>query len=157
MTLTRSCCWRGRNVVLGLLESSTSFWQREAASWVGVRSAPARFAGAHQHATQCPHHTSATQDWTSSLSRSSRIHSKHAQHSLSTGSGIRERWSSVVAKQEDGKSEPKSEATAAEPSDREILSQLLVHIWPPDNFEFRGRVVGALALLAGSKLLNIQV
>jgi hypothetical protein len=45
----------------------------------------------------------------------------------------------------------------SEPSERYILKQLLVHVWPPDNLEFRGRVVGALGLLLGSKLLNIQV
>ena len=52
----------------------------------------------------------------------------------------------------------KAEASAAaDLSDRHILRQLLVHLWPKDNPEFRTRVVGALGLLVGSKLLNIQV
>lgn len=52
------------------------------------------------------------------------------------------------------KSDPPAEADL---SDRHILRELLVHLWPKDNPEFRTRVVGALGLLVGSKLLNIQV
>lgn len=52
------------------------------------------------------------------------------------------------------KSDPPAEA---ELSDQHILRELLVHLWPKDNPEFRTRVVGALGLLVGSKLLNIQV
>lgn len=152
--MTTRACLRGRNAVLGVLESKIGLFQRDVASW-GVRPA----CCAHQHAThstRCPLHTSAAQDWTHSQYWSTRIHYKDAQHFLPASlefEGARS-WSSVAAKQDDAKADSKKDA---EPSDGQILSQLLKHIWPSDNFEFRGRVVGALALLAGSKLLNIQV
>eukprot|EP00892_Ulva_mutabilis_P004061 jgi/Ulvmu1/2026/UM120_0022.1 len=56
-----------------------------------------------------------------------------------------------------GATEKSDSTTEHEPSDQHILKQLLVHLWPKDNPEFRTRVVGALGLLVGSKLLNIQV
>jgi hypothetical protein len=48
-------------------------------------------------------------------------------------------------------------ATSKPLADRDILRHLLGYVWPHDNPEFRWRVSGALALLFGSKLLNIQV
>jgi hypothetical protein len=51
----------------------------------------------------------------------------------------------------------KHNESSLKPSDQKIVQNLLVHIWPSDNPEFRWRVVGALGLLIGSKFLNIQV
>jgi hypothetical protein len=48
-------------------------------------------------------------------------------------------------------------ASSKQLADRDILKHLLSYVWPNDNPEFRWRVSGALALLFGSKLLNIQV
>ena len=42
-------------------------------------------------------------------------------------------------------------------TDQQIIRQLFGYVWPADNPEFKRRVAGALALLLGSKLLNIQV
>ena len=148
---SRACCSRGRNTLLGLLENDIGLLQREVTS-SGVR--PARCA--YQYTARCTLHTSVAQDWTHSLAWSNHIHNRYHQHFLPANVrvGGPQSWASVAAKQDDAKADPRK---VTEPSDGQILSELLVHIWPPDNFEFRGRVVGALALLAGSKLLNIQV
>jgi hypothetical protein len=139
--------------MLSTLKSQVELW-RKTSFFVGKEGAVlARFAYARR-ATKCQLHTSATQRWTDCLSQPSSIQ-KTCHRSCITErfafGGLRS-WSSapVATKKEDGQ-------PPAELSDRYILSRLLVHIWPPDNYEFRGRVVGALALLAGSKLLNIQV
>lgn len=39
----------------------------------------------------------------------------------------------------------------------EIVKKMLSYVWPKDNFRIRIRVVAALGLLVGSKLLNISV
>ena len=52
---------------------------------------------------------------------------------------------------------PATQSTGNEPSDKQILLQLFTYVWPADNPEFKRRVSGALVLLAGSKILNIQV
>lgn len=159
----RAACSRGRNVALGLLEGSlegnVSLWNRGAALVSGVRGARcgAQQTCAHLAAsTRCSTHTSPNPYWTHNLSQSKHMHSRYALHSSPAcwGPGSSRSWSSVAAKLG---AKPGEKAESAEPSDRVILSKLLVHIWPPDNLEFRARVVGALALLAGSKLLNIQV
>jgi hypothetical protein len=54
-----------------------------------------------------------------------------------------------------------SQAAADKPSteltDKQIVGNLLGYVWPAGNTEFKVRVIGAVGLLLGSKLLNIQV
>jgi ATP-binding cassette, subfamily B (MDR/TAP), member 7 len=54
-----------------------------------------------------------------------------------------------------------SQAAADKPSteltDKQIVGNLLGYVWPAGNAEFKVRVIGAVGLLLGSKLLNIQV
>jgi ABC transporter ATM len=47
------------------------------------------------------------------------------------------------------------EAAAERMSDREILSSLAGYLWPRDNPEFKVRILGALGLMIGAKLLTI--
>lgn len=147
--MTSLACSRGRNVARALLDNSELFWgiasHRDSAARLGW------VAGT----TSC-FHTSATPVWGDNGSRCNRAGTHACQIPLHGVTELRtqQRWASVTANQNDPKVRAKSEV---ELSDRAILSKLLVHIWPPDNLEFRGRVVGALALLGGSKLLNIQV
>jgi ABC transporter ATM len=47
------------------------------------------------------------------------------------------------------------EAAAERMSDREILTALAGYLWPRDNPEFKARILGALGLMVGAKLLTI--
>jgi ABC transporter ATM len=47
------------------------------------------------------------------------------------------------------------EAAAEKMSDREILTSLAGYLWPRDNPEFKIRILGALGLMVGAKLLTI--
>eukprot|EP00878_Enallax_costatus_P011520 GHUV01012026.1.p1 GENE.GHUV01012026.1~~GHUV01012026.1.p1 ORF type:complete len:734 (+),score=173.55 GHUV01012026.1:460-2661(+) len=49
------------------------------------------------------------------------------------------------------------ELAAEKMSDREILGTLAHHLWPKDNPEFKRRILTALGLLVGAKVLNVQV
>lgn len=42
-------------------------------------------------------------------------------------------------------------------ADVKILRTLASYLWMKDNFEFRFRVIAALSLLVGAKVLNVQV
>jgi len=42
-------------------------------------------------------------------------------------------------------------------TDWAIIKKLAVNIWPKNAFQTKVRVVGALALLVGGKVLNVQV
>lgn len=42
-------------------------------------------------------------------------------------------------------------------SDARIISTLAKYLWMKDNFEFRFRVIAALTLLVGAKVVNVQV
>jgi hypothetical protein len=157
--MSSRACSRGKNAMLSLLEGQANW--KKASFLVGSEGAAlARCANA-VHSSRCHLHTSATQHWADSLSQPSSVHSTALQHYVTARSAFRgvRSWSSaaVVTNQENDKPKQEHGKPQAELSDRYILSQLLIHIWPPDNFEFRGRVVGALGLLGGSKLLNIQV
>ncbi|PVD28166.1 hypothetical protein C0Q70_10751 [Pomacea canaliculata] len=46
---------------------------------------------------------------------------------------------------------------AKTPSGREIVQSMFTYIWPKDNYGIKVRVIAALSLLVGSKLVNVQV
>lgn len=52
---------------------------------------------------------------------------------------------------------PAVHTSSKELSDTAIIKQLAGYIWPKGNLDYKLRVTFALALLAGSKVLNIQV
>ncbi|XP_060216924.1 ABC transporter B family member 25, mitochondrial [Lycium barbarum] len=55
------------------------------------------------------------------------------------------------------KEEPEAAAKSDQISDARIISTLAKYLWMKDNFEFRFRVIAALTLLVGAKVVNVQV
>lgn len=124
----------GKYLALG--PALTHAWQRQLCSTPALLSSPTAAETSpfktHRSYPFCPHY--------GRLWHGPKCNGSRAIGSMATGAS--------------GKSDSPSEQP--EPSDQHILRQLLVHLWPKDNPEFRTRVVGALGLLVGSKLLNIQ-
>lgn len=55
------------------------------------------------------------------------------------------------------KEETEAAAKSDHISDARIISTLAKYLWMKDNFEFRFRVIAALSLLVGAKVVNVQV
>nr|XP_016508429.1 PREDICTED: ABC transporter B family member 25, mitochondrial-like isoform X2 [Nicotiana tabacum] len=72
----------------------------------------------------------------------------HAMFSTSSSDGKKP----VVKKDETGIA-----AKSDQISDAKIISTLAKYLWMKDNYEFRFRVIAALTLLVGAKVVNVQV
>ncbi|XP_077239233.1 ABC transporter of the mitochondrion 3 [Tasmannia lanceolata] len=90
-----------------------------------------------------------------SYRESSLLHKGHALFSSSTGdmTGSKQAGSVKLIQNNTVKREPVEEEVA----DMRILRTLAKYLWLKDNLEFRLRVLVALGLLVGAKVLNVQV
>lgn len=102
-------------------------------------------------------------DYSSSRPRESRVAAEsrylHKGHSFfSTAAGdIAARKQAGESVKQVQKDMVKKESVDEEVADMKILRSLMKYLWLKDNSEFRMRVVLALGLLVGAKVINVQV
>lgn len=102
-------------------------------------------------------------DYSSSRPRGSRVATEsrylHKGHSFfSTAAGdIAARKQAGESVKQVQKDMVKKESVDEEVADMKILRSLMKYLWLKDNSEFRMRVVLALGLLVGAKVINVQV
>ncbi|XP_027940057.1 ABC transporter B family member 25, mitochondrial isoform X1 [Vigna unguiculata] len=103
-------------------------------------------------------------DSSNSNSPHGRVPRPHLPHPSSSVDG--RAFFSTSAKDDGNQSQKAASSTIPKPppslpdgkvADVKILRTLASYLWMKDNFEFRVRVIAALGLLVGAKVLNVQV
>ncbi|PKU76101.1 ABC transporter B family member 25, mitochondrial [Dendrobium catenatum] len=94
--------------------------------------------------------------YTPERARSSSELIRHALFSTSAGD-VAAKGPAGGTKKEVQNDKIRNESTDDRIADMQILRTLMRYLWLKDNFEFRLRVMVALSLLVGAKVLNVQV